>query len=388
MKGRTARLAALLLFLLITVTLAALGGGWLALGRLDPLFMLPGLGWAVFAATSVHRGDGREALGWAAALTLVSALSILWLAVPGTAMPWGAWGILFLGSWALLCAWVMAAAWLMRRGAARWLRLLLGVMAAIIWVQAMGRALPYAYVTAPPSVRPHVALISALPLGGTIAGFGADGRLGMPMAPSPMYSALARDFALRTPANVAAVPRDITLLLIQPPALAPADLVALDAFVRGGGRAIILADGLYSGALAHGADGRANAAPVTSLLTPLLSHWGLELDAPDGLTERAAVVHIDGEKLQLFSPGRFRTISADGACRLLAQSYIADCRIGAGRALLISDADMVDAALWHAAPGEGAMAARSGNARWLAARLAALGGVRPPRALAWPIWRR
>ena len=389
MQNMRAPACAATLYLVIALLLAALGGGWLALGRIDPLFLLPGLGWAAFAGLAVHRGGRRQALGWAAALTILSAMIVLLLAGPGTDMPWVAWSLLFLGSFALLLGWQSAAAWLTRRGAARWLRSMLGVAAAIIWVQAMGSTLPYAYGTAPPPTKPRVALMSALPLGGQMVAFGADARLGTPVAPSPLYAALAREFALRTLSNVAGVTGDETLLLIQPAALPPPDLVAIDAHVRGGASALILADGLYSAALGHGEDGAhggANAAPVTSLLTPLLLHWGLELDAPDGLVERGAVVHIDGEKLHLFSPGRFRLISSDGACRLFAGGYIADCRIGAGRALLVSDADMVDAAMWRA--GAGVLAERSGNMRWLAARLGALGGARAARPLARPIWRR
>lgn len=384
-----APVCAAILYLVIALLLAALGGGWLALGRIDPLFLLPGLGWATFAGLTVYRGGWRQALGWATALTILSAMLLLLLAVPGTDMPWTAWGLLFLGSFALLLGWHSAAVWLTRRGIARWLRCILGIAGAIIWLQAMGSALPYAYRTAPPPAKARVALMSALPLAGQMGVFGADARLGAPVAPSALYTALAREFALRPLANVAGVAGNETLLLIQPAALPPADLVAIDAHVRGGGRALILADGLYSAALGHGEEGThggANAAPVTSLLTPLLLHWGLELDAPDGLVERGAVVHIDGEKLHLFSPGRFRLTSSDGACRLFAGGYIADCRIGAGRALLVSDADMVDAALWRA--GAGALAERSGNARWLAARLAALSSARAARALARPVWRR
>ncbi len=390
MQNMRAPFGAAILYLAIAAALAALGGGWLALGRIDPLFLLPGLGWATFAGLAVHRGGWRQALGWAAALTILSALLVLLLAVPGTDMPWGAWGLSFSGALLLLLGWQSAAAWLTRRAAARWLRCILGIAGAIIWLQAMGRALPYAYDIAPPPAKARVALMSALPLGGQMASFGADARLGAPVAPSALYSALAREFALRPLPDLADGAGQETLLLIQPAALPPADLVAIDAHVRGGASALILADGLYSAALQHGglhgANGGANAAPVTSLLTPLLHHWGLELDAPAGLVARGVLVDVDGQRLHLFSPGRFRLMASDGACRLHPSAYIADCRIGAGRAILVSDADMVDAALWRA--GAGALAERSGNARWLAARLAMLSGARPAGAWARPVWRR
>ena len=178
MQNMRAPFGAAILYLAIAAALAALGGGWLALGRIDPLFLLPGLGWATFAGLAVHRGGWRQALGWAAALTILSALLVLLLAVPGTDMPWGAWGLSFSGALLLLLGWQSAAAWLTRRAAARWLRCILGIAGAIIWLQAMGRALPYAYDIAPPPAKARVALMSALPLGGQMASFGADARRG------------------------------------------------------------------------------------------------------------------------------------------------------------------------------------------------------------------
>src|SRR3546814_20851510 len=67
-------------------------------------------------------------------------------------------------------------------------------------------------------------------------------------------------------------PSGAALLLAHPPALAPRDLVAVDAFVRGGGRAVILADAL-SGWPARHPLGDPRNPPVTSLLTPLLDPW-------------------------------------------------------------------------------------------------------------------
>ena len=63
------------------------------------------------------------------------------------------------------------------------------------------------------------------------------------------------------------------LLLAQPRALAPAEMVKLDSWVRDGGKLLILADpALQWGSLYPLGDKRR---PLfTSLLSPLFSHWG------------------------------------------------------------------------------------------------------------------
>ena len=120
----------------------------------------------------------------------------------------------------------------------------------------------------------------------------------------------------------------------------PEDLVAVDSFVRRGGAVLIFADGLLSWPSAFPVGDSRNP-PVTSLLSPLLDHWGVTLDAPAGLRQEPVDI-LDGlMRLALFSPGRLR-VAADSPCRVGLDGLVANCRIGRGRVSIIADADMLN----------------------------------------------
>lgn len=147
--------------------------------------------------------------------------------------------------------------------------------------------------------------------------------------------------------------REIDALLIaQPRLLQPKELVALDQWVRAGGRALIFADPLlaWPGGLPPGDPRRP---PLTSLLDPLLTHWGLRLEAasPDiaGVERRMLGT---GHVVLLAGASRFSLLpGGKGAtCRLAERGLMALCRIGGGEVRLVADADLLDARLWLADP--------------------------------------
>lgn len=154
--------------------------------------------------------------------------------------------------------------------------------------------------------------------------------------------------------------RHDSLLLAQPRLLSPRELVALDDWVRRGGRALILADPL----LLWPSDlplGHALRPPLTSLLDPVLRHWGLELaPVPQGKVAVERMVLASGHVLMLAGASRF--VRVGGACAVHDAGVMATCRIGRGQARLIADADLLDDRLWlsdRARPH--AMAARSAD---------------------------
>jgi ABC-type uncharacterized transport system len=108
------------------------------------------------------------------------------------------------------------------------------------------------------------------------------------------------------------------LVVAQPRAMMPEELVALDTWVRAGGRVLIFADPRLEWRSRYPLGDPRRAPPVT-LLDPLLTHWGVRLDAGPG------------------SDGRWQR----GPCAAVDPVTI-DCRIGKGRALLIADADRLD----------------------------------------------
>jgi hypothetical protein len=166
---------------------------------------------------------------------------------------------------------------------------------------------------------------------------------------APLWQVLARWFALHPLDHVA--PQDLRvkagLLVIQPRALAPAELVAIDDWVWSGGRAVILADPEF-----RWADNRPLGHPLRpprkSQLDPLLRHWGLELGAPamrpPGTDPVERHFLSDGRLLQVAGTSRFQRM--DGTCRLSSGGLVAKCMIGKGNAILIADADFANDALW------------------------------------------
>jgi len=126
------------------------------------------------------------------------------------------------------------------------------------------------------------------------------------------------------------------LLLMAHPLAQPAeDLVALDEWVRRGGRVLLFADPMLEWPSKRQL-GDPLRPPPMFVDTGLLAHWGLRLDAPD---ERGPVVRrLDGFDVLTLSPGELA-----GTCDISSDRLVARCRIGKGKATVIADADLLNA---------------------------------------------
>jgi len=189
--------------------------------------------------------------------------------------------------------------------------------------------------------KPALLLMTGLPLV-----WGETGPFDPNSRPVAAYLALKEEFDVRPLdyADTAGLGRARLLLIAQPRVLAPNELVAVDAWVRGGGRVLILIDP----DLAWPSDlpfGDPRRPPPVSLLSPLLDHWGVTLE-PAGAGLFIDSLDEDGvpRRLALDGPGRFRI--ARGGCRSFGRPYLAICTVGAGKALLVADADLLRDDLW------------------------------------------
>ena len=125
------------------------------------------------------------------------------------------------------------------------------------------------------------------------------------------------------------------LLLMAHPLAQPAeDLVALDRWVRGGGRVLLLADPMLEWPSKRPLGDPLRPAPMF-MDTGLLAHWGLRLDAPDDRGPQRR--RVAGFAVVTVSPG---TLS--GGCPIGGRGLVAHCRLGAGQATVIADADWLD----------------------------------------------
>lgn len=177
--------------------------------------------------------------------------------------------------------------------------------------------------------RPTLLLLTSLPLL-----FNED--VSLQMGSSPALAALQRRFRVMpiSVTNRAELARGRLLLLAQPIAQTPENLVTLDDWVRGGGRLLLLADPTleWPSKLPLGNAGR----PLPMFVdTGLLAHWGLRLDAPDkrGVVGR----RLAGYDVLTVSPGALY-----GNCSIAADRLAAHCRVGRGEVTVVADADLLD----------------------------------------------
>jgi hypothetical protein len=365
-----------------------LGGGF-DLGRRDAALAIPSLlAFAIiFVVLAPVKGRVVVAAGTLAMAALLLPAAWWQGAAPGSI----ANGLILLGATA--AALTLAAALWQWVGRWRWwLGWLTALKAAALWWFAghvlLGQLYQPAVGEAAEGATGRNVVLSALPLRqmslADVRGGGEDAAL------RALRRLLPRRTELRdvlAPGELAAGDR---LLLAHPAALPPASLVEIDRFVRSGGRAVVLADGLSGWPPPHGFGDPRNP-PVTSLLTPLLGHWGIDLAAPLPGSEAAdqVAVFAGGSRLLLHSAGHFTLLPT--GCQVMATlpggaAAIAECRIGKGQAILVSDADLLFAPLWQSAPGWARHLRPADNIEWLAEQIEGEGA-----GPAWglrPIWNR
>jgi hypothetical protein len=138
------------------------------------------------------------------------------------------------------------------------------------------------------------------------------------------------------------------VVLAQSRALAPAEFVTLDNWIRAGGRALILADPALAWE-SHFALGDRRRPLFTSLLSPLFSHWGLSLALNIDVKSRDEIRSVQKMtiKSQTVGTWTFNRKSDDTRCVLSAESILADCQIGLGRSVLLADADLLHDDNWQ-----------------------------------------
>lgn len=185
---------------------------------------------------------------------------------------------------------------------------------------------------------------------------------------------------------------DALLVLAQPRALAPAENVALDSWVRAGGRLLLFVDPALTQSSRYEL-GDPRRPQAMAMLSPILAHWGLELqfDPAEQPGERAVLLR-DGS-LPVNLPGRFRLMGISGDatsdrgnggvgmpeglagkngdeaphCALEASAILADCRVDKGRVIAVADAAVLEDS--DDSSGKGRLSMRQGALRALLLRL-------------------
>ena len=245
---------------------------------------------------------------------------------------------------------------------------------AIIAASALLVFALYACSGAKPAKRPIIGLMTTLPLQWQEGDIGDV--IGAKGAASPTFSRINARFETRPIDNLS--PQSLSgisaLMLAQSRALSPTELNDLDHWVRGGGKLLLFADpALHWESIYPLGDKRR---PMfTTLLSPLFAHWGLELVLPIAQgDEKYQTFLINGKTIQTVTAGAWQIITGGKAeCAIAKVSIVANCNIGEGSAILVADADLLDADLWQ---GTGIRAVFGtddfANIAWTVAQLDAL----------------
>ena len=134
---------------------------------------------------------------------------------------------------------------------------------------------------------------------------------------------------------------DVLLVIAQPRPLSPQENVALDDWVRAGGRVLLFADPMLTAHSAF-APGDNRRPQDIVLLSPILSRWGLTLQFDDTQLSGERDVELLGKAVPVNLPGSFSLADGAGNCGIESGGLVARCSVGAGRVVAVADAAMLE----------------------------------------------
>ncbi|MBV1917094.1 MAG: GldG family protein [Sphingomonadaceae bacterium] len=147
--------------------------------------------------------------------------------------------------------------------------------------------------------------------------------------------------SLSDPSGALPLDGDTLLVMAQPYPLAPQENVALDDWVRKGGRLLLFADPMLTHHSSFALGDRRRPQDI-ALLSPILKRWGIALqfeeDQPGGEREMA----LGSGWIPVNLPGRFVLQEGNEACSVEASGLLAICQIGRGLVVLVADAALFE----------------------------------------------
>ena len=146
--------------------------------------------------------------------------------------------------------------------------------------------------------------------------------------------------SLAGPEGVASLGPTGLLVLAQPYPLSPDENVALDDWVRGGGRVLLFADPMLTVHSIYPLGDRRRPQDV-ALLSPILTRWGLALHFDEVQPAARRYGKFGDITMPMQLSGSFTALSA-GSCTIEDQGLIASCAVGKGRILAVADAALLE----------------------------------------------
>jgi hypothetical protein len=209
-------------------------------------------------------------------------------------------------------------------------------LAAALLIIASGCRAEQAPPAAAPEHRPELGLMGTIPLY-----WGEEGAFGGALSGDATHhwarAQLEAHYTLQPLDTLSAqsLAGIDFLLLAQPRALSGSENVALDEWVRRGGHLLLFADPLVTGESRFPVGDRRRPQGAI-LLSPILGHWGLQLQFDDGRPEG---VSLAGGTIPVNLPGAF---VSEGGCTIDSDGVLARCAIGQGRVLAVADSAVLD----------------------------------------------
>jgi len=136
------------------------------------------------------------------------------------------------------------------------------------------------------------------------------------------------------------LPEDALLVLVQPYPFSPQEYVALDNWVREGGRVLLFADPMLTFESGYSIGDRRRPQDIVKL-DPILARWGLSLQPAAGGLPGERQIASGTVAIPVNLPGRF-VPAEQSACSVQAGGLIAYCTIDKGRILAVADAALFD----------------------------------------------
>lgn len=131
------------------------------------------------------------------------------------------------------------------------------------------------------------------------------------------------------------------LVMAQPRPLSPQENVALDDWVRAGGRVLLFADPLLTEDSAFALGDKRRPQDVI-MMSPILARWGLRLTYDDDQPAGLRAVRLPVGETPVDSAGGFVAESPAGGCRIDPQAILAECAVGAGRVVAMADVALLE----------------------------------------------
>ena len=162
--------------------------------------------------------------------------------------------------------------------------------------------------------------------------------LAKPPPPHWVKGVLERHYRI-APLNVVE-PGELRLLLMaQPRPLSPTENVALDQWVRDGGRLLLLADPMLTWDSVFALGDRRRPQDIV-LLSPILSRWGLELRFDEGQPGNERTVA--GIPVRLHGTLALTGQGHAARCSIEDHGLIASCQVGRGQVTVVADAALLE----------------------------------------------